>query len=104
MGGTYIHFSRSYEFDDYYFVLLIRFIRYEIINNLQLYGDTLGLKSFVADMEKYYWYTCPETVVEFSRYCGSPKTHPEFAKCLGRVKELLTSFGPEIPAEWKERL
>ena len=104
MGGTYIHFPKSYELDDYYFVLIIRFVRYEILTNKKLYSWKFELERFVSDMEKEHWHLAPERVINFGNYCGGVKAYPEFVKCLNRVRELLMSFGESIPNEWKEKL
>jgi hypothetical protein len=104
MGGTYIHFPKKYELDDYFYVLIIRFVRYEILTNIDKYSWKLGLKKFVSDMEKEHWHLAPERVTDFGHYCGGAKAYPEFVKCLERVREQLLSFGEKIPEEWKEKL
>jgi len=104
MSGTYLHFPRRYEIDDCFFVFLARLIRHEVNTNIDHYPDKLGLRTFVADMEKYGWHQYAQTVINFSPYCGNKKSYPEFVKCLDRVRELLLSFGEEVPEEWRVRL
>jgi hypothetical protein len=104
MSGTFLSLPRRYELDDCFFILLVRFIRYEIRTNLNNYPYKLGLTHFVADIEKHGWYAYAQTVIDLSPYCGSVKSHPEFIECLTRVDSLLRSFGQEIPPEWKDKL
>ena len=104
MSGTFVHFPRCYEVDDYFFAWLARFIRYEIVTHLDQYPYKLGLQTFIADLEKFGWHEYAQTVIDVGRYCGSVKSYPEFVDCLDRVRDLLVSLGPQVPEAWADKL
>jgi hypothetical protein len=104
MSQADLHFPKCYELDELYFTFILRLIRYEIITNKDRYSDESGLRWLVMDMEQHRWYLDAKKTIDFTHYCGGIRSHTVFVECLNRVRALLLSFGPEVPAEWRVKL
>jgi hypothetical protein len=75
MSGTFLHFPKTYEVDDYYFSVIACMIRHEFVENRSQYMPDGSLALFVADMEKHGWEYYAAAVVDMSRYCASQDTN-----------------------------
>ena len=83
-----------------YFGTIACLIRHEFICNRDSYDQHSILMQFVYDLERKRWDCAAETAIDFSWYCGTARWNQEVQKCLGRVKELLLTFGETIPEEY----
>lgn len=104
MSGTFLQFPKTYEIDEMHFSIIACFIRHEFMKNRGAYQEDRGLVGFAHDLERYGWDYAVHKVVDMGRYCAPPLLNREFLKCLGNVRQLLVSFGEEVPEEYAAKL